>query len=552
MPALTTWVKPPQTIKGLDPLGVRVPCELTYSRLVPGITNVTDRARYYSFYPWLIWAIGQRYKTLGNDDFIETFRRADCLFTLIGAHHGESSEEDWRHGGGLVGRSVLLKALREIKSGKTLRLSTFAGLEDSPERYFKNKLGGLGQYYLPTLRDLGIIAVDSKAGLGCTPERGRPIAEAFDKGVPQNEFLDAVEGDRISLETLKSLEAFCPCNLMPNSPEHQMLVELFFNRHGIFHEERHWPRTATLGLMLDLVARPEHIARAGDVKLSLPGLFRACAYAGALPDGSAWTLPESLAPVRQGWGMYQRNELLSVAIQGIFCAALTELGALGELIENREAFRNLFIAAFADDALWHGGDESFAAAVNRTRKDLPNLTDRHDEGHELQLGQYLLQKSRNANNHKTRVKVVQLGVRIILALAARLEADHSHDEYFIGPEYVEWYPINLPRFRQYAQGVWQEMTVRDLSGWLATEWGLDVHLRVALRKLRNENLDTFRVRPVDEGLQIIGSDLPEYTNPRLRQVCQILFDLGAMDRSGESKRVLLTPLGHSLLEECRG
>ena len=57
----TAWVSPPQAIGGLDHLGTQAPCVLIYSQLLPGITNVTDRARYYSFYPWLIWSFDQRY-----------------------------------------------------------------------------------------------------------------------------------------------------------------------------------------------------------------------------------------------------------------------------------------------------------------------------------------------------------------------------------------------------------------------------------------------------------------------------------------------------------
>ncbi|CAN0583738.1 unnamed protein product, partial [Ectocarpus sp. 12 AP-2014] len=49
----TGWVKPPFQRGGLDHLGAQAPCIQIYGQLLPGITNVTDRARYYSFYPWL-------------------------------------------------------------------------------------------------------------------------------------------------------------------------------------------------------------------------------------------------------------------------------------------------------------------------------------------------------------------------------------------------------------------------------------------------------------------------------------------------------------------
>jgi hypothetical protein len=47
----TAWVSPPQAIGGLDHLGTQAPCVLIYSQLLPGITNVTDRAAVLLFLP---------------------------------------------------------------------------------------------------------------------------------------------------------------------------------------------------------------------------------------------------------------------------------------------------------------------------------------------------------------------------------------------------------------------------------------------------------------------------------------------------------------------
>lgn len=47
------WLKSSK-VNGLDQLGIQVISIALYSDLLPGITNVTDRVRYYSFYPWLL------------------------------------------------------------------------------------------------------------------------------------------------------------------------------------------------------------------------------------------------------------------------------------------------------------------------------------------------------------------------------------------------------------------------------------------------------------------------------------------------------------------
>jgi len=236
MSSLTTaWVKPPNQITGLDHLGVQAISVALYERLLPGITNVTDRAAYFSFYPWFLSSM-QGAGNIKRDDFLEYFRRADCLFTLIGARHGHGQEESI-HGARLVGRNVLLPALERMLDGKTVRLSTFATREESSDRYFKNPLGGLGQYYLGTLRDLRILRGDLREGVKFTDQCGRPLAEAFTLRAEKDRFWRAIKKDVIDVGTLDDLIDFCPCMLKENPVELDLLTNLFINVPGIFQSD---------------------------------------------------------------------------------------------------------------------------------------------------------------------------------------------------------------------------------------------------------------------------------------------------------------------------
>ena len=559
MDTVTAWVKPPEKITGRDHLGARVPCETLYARLIPGITNVTNRARYYSFYPWLIWAFGQHYKSLSDSKFVENLRRADCLLTLIGAWHGGLLEDDhpedsWRHGGELVGRLVLLNVLKGLDGSgeKACRLSSYTRLKDSSERYFKNKLGGLGQYYFGSLRELGVLEGDAKSFVKYTKERGGVLAEAFDKGVSIKKFFDAIEEDKVTVSTFKSLNAFCPCGLASNAGEQNALVNMFFNRPGDFFDEDGQARRQTLALLLDFVAQIEGFPDVGDQGVSNEGLFRACAYTGSLPGGKTWTAPNALEPIRRGWMIYQRNELLSVALQGIFWAALHGLMEQGGVVENRRAISDWFVSSFAEAILGNKCGETFAAAVERVRKRMPRLADWADESHEIHLAWRLVYDAQPNADTKVRESVVHLGIDILLALASRSTTEADPYEGFVSPAELTDYPINLFTFHERSRGTWREMRLADLLRWLVTEWGLDVHFRVALRKLRGESKDTFRIRPTDDGLEVIDAPPPEFSNPRLRQAYHILCDLGAMERDQENGLLSLTDLGRSLLEEYFG
>lgn len=67
---------------GLDPLGLQATSIRIYQSLVPNITNITNRLRYYSFFPWLV---GLYEKLHHSDDparFARFMRRGEALYAL--------------------------------------------------------------------------------------------------------------------------------------------------------------------------------------------------------------------------------------------------------------------------------------------------------------------------------------------------------------------------------------------------------------------------------------------------------------------------------------
>ena len=250
--AHVAWVAPPEPIRGLDHLGVQAPCIALYGQLLPGITNVTDRARYYTFHPWLIWSFEKRYKNYTLDEFRRVLRRAECLFTLIAIRHARKLEDtdDGRHGKALVDRNKLLR----IEEAYGFSLDDYATFE-GPHRYFKNKLGGLGQYYFGPLRDLCILD-HSPEGAGYPPgydrKRGCALAEAFASGVPGDAFFRVMESPSMTWAELDELSPFCPCGLRDNPTELELLLDLFLARSESFQRDGGLVRRASLGLMLDL------------------------------------------------------------------------------------------------------------------------------------------------------------------------------------------------------------------------------------------------------------------------------------------------------------
>jgi hypothetical protein len=542
VPAAETvaWVMPPEPIRGLDHLGVQAPCIALYGQLLPGITNVTDRARYYSFHPWVLWSFERRYTDHSVDEFRRVLRRAECLFALIAIRHARvvGDNDDGLHGRAMVGRDKLLR----IEEDSTFALEDYATLE-GPNRYFKNKLGGLGQYYFGPLRDLRVLDHYQGTGYpGYDDERGRKLAEAFASAVPEDAFFRVLEQPTARWEELDELAAFCPCGLPDNAAEHDLLLDLFLARTALFQGDGGTTRRASLGMMLDLASQA-----ARDPDYAFEGLLRGGAYTGTLVDGSTWLVAKPLERVLRGWGTYQRNELLSLAVQGLFAAVL-------RAIERDEAQSIRQASDAADIAVRllssRDGDLklSLDALIPRVRSELPALADWQHQDHELQRGWRL--QNLPLNDDTKLEEIAQESISILLALLARGIDEYPYGDFELDPEYFDPREVHLLSLRHASKTEWTALTVEGWVRWLAVQWGVARHLRVALRKLRGERRDTFRIRPLEGELRVVEAPAPVFTQPRVSRAQQILRDLGLVDYDAENVMVL-TARGRTELEACR-
>ncbi|RJQ54712.1 MAG: hypothetical protein C4530_16900 [Desulfobacteraceae bacterium] len=550
MDSITGWVKQPKPAGGLDHLGSQAPCINIYARLLPGITNVTDRARYYSFYPWILWAYDKEHSSIKWAEFVEVFRKADCLFTLIAARHANQTDQnDDNHGIAMIGRDTLVKAIRHLEVGQSMRLSTYATMENgNPNRYFKNKLGGLGQYYLGPFKDLSLMEGNSRTGVQCTRERAQPIAEAMDAGVDRKLFFETLSRDAITSETLDRLAAFCPCRLIEKSSEHSVLVDMFFDRHSLFGEEGEQRRRTLCLIMhlIDQICKKENEAIASFDHF----VFRAAVYTGYLPGGHPWKVPEALEGTRAAWAVYQRNEILSVAGQAVFWVALRMIQDAESSFRNTSDFVKYFMdSKIVSECIGKRGRLNFSDAVRDVKSRIPELKAWGNPNHELALARQIYENCTKQPLEKT----LSDALDSLILLAARDDVQERPYGPFIFPDgYFSYYPINLNSFRQYCAATWSGFSLEEFLAWMVCQWGIETHLRVALRKLRSSGLNTFKVHPSEKGLRVNEPPQPVFTAPRFRQGLRMLKDIGAVAAAEKNDEYRLTELGHRLLGETVG
>ena len=535
-------------------MGSQAPCINLYGRLLPGITNVTDRARYYSFYPWFFWAYEKEFQTINWNEVVDRFRKADCLFTLIAARHANQTDrDDENHGIAMIGRNTLVKALSELENGKPLFLSTYATREsDNPNRYFKNKLGGLGQYYIGTFKDLGLLDGNSKTGVQYTRQRAQEIAEAVDSSIERKLFFDVIKNDEVSTDALDALISFCPCQLLQNPAEHSSLVDLFFDRKNIYDSDG-LQRRHTLCLLLHLINERDSADAEKEPVLD-HFVFRGAVYSGCLENDIFWNLPKKLESTRFAWAIYQKNEMLSIACQAIFWVVLRMIQESEMIYPTSDTFIEDFVKSKqVSKALGKKINISFYDAVEATKSKIPDLRAWENAGHECFLARQAIEICSNQKSDLIYDEILKIALDTLIILAARENLSSNPYGSFEFPEnYFSIYPINLYSFKYNITNFWRTLSLQELLGWLAHKWGIETHLKVALRKLRRDKLNTFKIRPTEEGLKVTEVPEPGYTAPRFSQGLRILRDIRAIETGSQKNSFKLTDLGKRLMGEAIG
>jgi hypothetical protein len=440
----------------------------------------------------------------------------------------------------------LVPALERLENGDTLKLSNFTP-QDAEYRYFKNQMGGLGQYYAGTLSDLKLMDTSAKPWIKYTKEFGASLAEHVNTTVPADRFWKVVESDALTLKNLDALDAYCACQLKDSPDECQNLTDIFFDRNNLFDLEG-MQRKRSLGLILNL---SNSLVEGIDLSESV---FRACTYSGALPGRQPWLVPESLRTTLACWAVYQRNDLLSIACQTVLALALRELApqiaankiSYGSVESFAYSFSNSPAVALVAKKL---KANFFGKFLDRLAGTAPSIDDLENEKHEIQVARQMMLSWTHCDDTQT---LIEYSVTVLASLACRDDPSQlPYSGIAISPDALTDYPINLVSFRARVE-TWRTMNFAAFIEDLVT-WCLNTHLRVALRKLRQTGRSTFHLRPSERGLEVVGEfPPPANTTPRFRQAVQILRDIGALtrDESNPNRQTILTDIGKKLMEEA--
>ena len=534
------WLKSIQ-IGGLDQLGVQMISITLYGELLPGLTNVTDRVRYYSFYPWVLHRYAKDVRSTSRKTWQEHLRRADFLLALVACVHHADGEEGGESVVGSIQATKTLAKMRERPRQKfTLSKWTAVDRVKTPGSYFANRQGGFGQYYKGVIRDLGLVEFQDKSpGVFLTRERGRSLAETCDGQPGRDEFWELVKADAVSYNELKTLGQYvCPCRLSSFAAERDSLLRVLFEARSEsdLNTRR---RTDSLRLLLSFL-------RLAKEKGTPWSGFQLVAYYGHERNKKQISTPEGLETAAAKWQVYETGEYIHRSLEEAFRALLQKMKDRPVPVGTfaADAARRALAASSKDIGL--GRDRTpwakrpVDSLLDEAKSSQLAPSDWEDDpwSEENLIGRAIEQSDPN--------RALALSLACIISTIVRGASPENPFELYeaANVEFLSRYPLHIASVRNHLMSA-QDAPASDVFASLMAEKILLRHLRVAMRKLRYELQSTFKF-VIEDGHYVWVEDFePTYTNPRLRQGFLFLRDLGLC--SGGSGGWSPTELGMAVL-----
>jgi hypothetical protein len=484
--------------RGLDPLGIQNAGVALYQSLVPGISNVTLRVRYYGYYCWVSMMYATDGATNDRKAWNNRVRRAEAAYALIAAKSGTGNGvggTDWAGA-----RLALNEAVID-----------FSGATDGGEakQYLIQSVFN-GAYYTQMLEmglfvegELGIQRAHNIAGIS--------LAEAFRASIgPEIETLlhEVIKAGSVTPEELDLLAPAGPSAIPAENEERKAYEDLLFARSEFLDSEKDHSRALSMRLILDTAAAIKARPDPDDVRWHL---FAASHHSDSALDAQ-----------RLLWEAYQCQDIFQVASAALLEWSAELMGDTGlsipELID--ETARRL--TAVAGDVI----ARTWGETVANTDPAKYAFTSAWDE----------IVGRRGSVEEKA-----LLAVKTMAAVAARLSARPNLNEAVRSSLQVRGNARSIVTELDWLQSRASLSMVELIPAYIA-ERVVRRHSWVAMQKLRRQRDYTFLFELKDGRFIRRRGYAPAQTTPRLGPAIQFLVDLGLIGPAG------LTTAGAAILK----
>lgn len=536
------WIKPINEIAGRDHLGIQAISINLYGQLLPGITNLTQRIRYYSIYPWLLHHYAKRIGIKNREKWIRFLRKAEFLYALSCLSENQSEF-------GVIGYRKATRLLSEIEDeNKTFKFSDYADYESPVSiRYFQNKSGGYGQYYFVAIESLDILRFPEDEKMENLTPLGSSLANALDEIIPSriaDQFFSSVEQGKVKKADLTKFGELLGLSRMnPQSQETEFLKKRLFEGDKFLDHEN----TARRESLLLLLSIADQMTGKGTLDVQN---VRDILYSRYLPHGKPLRI-DSLHGMAERWRCYLIGEYVHLALEVLFSALLDLLADWGkEPPTVNDLIKEGITRTLRTDGLkglWRKGELRKKTWSELSGKILNNLSSDEDWADENKLTPRSLSiKMLDESVEGQSGKVMALALGLIAFMMGRHHKEKSLKDMYgasgiMGKYFPEFNPLIIFRtlYRM------SDATSDKVLYMILKKYIVEKHIKVALTKLRYQNKGTFKFILEDGRLHWIDSIEPTYTNPRLASALQCLQDLKLV----QLDPCEITPSGKLILQD---
>ena len=225
------WGKSSDLKPGLNQLGIRNVSEYMFTTLLPGLNNVSQRIRYYSFYCWILTEFYKGKEKASEKEFQVFLRRCELLMAMICSWRDDTT--------GIPGINYAI-SLRDFETSPySLQKGIYK--EDGTTRgsYWANPGGIFRQYYSASLEEIAIIGLNANGNFyNATNDEGivngRILGDAFASSLlpkTRSKFLEIVKSGKVSKEQLKALAPLFNMKAPIKAPkETGLLIEMLLQK----------------------------------------------------------------------------------------------------------------------------------------------------------------------------------------------------------------------------------------------------------------------------------------------------------------------------------
>ena len=517
------WAKSGNFVRGRDPLGVQNSSISVYATLLPGMTNLTLRLRYYGMYLWLLdeyhnLPIDSPFKQSPKEQY-KFIRRAELItaFLMVNNHPNELS---------VIGNDFANRNIEEAKEKGFYDIALGADQNSDTEKgsvYWDYGSGALGQYYAGSLFALNL--ADSKNGyFERTEEFGKILAESYRKSLSKGAeelFLKRINEGELYLDDLELLDEIALNKEYKDTPEGAFYFKMLLSDDGLKSKTASQKITSqrkeSLQLFLNLI-------NDGDENLNIYELPLS-SYSACLKKNK-----DEVSEASFGWYYYYLNELAHHSLEAVFWGMLCEMDKRNYSIEQ---FLSEITKKVYENSSGFLGDHAESLVSDL----IPALS-----GENFETLDYIKKIETSVKGNESLDGVVN-GIFTLLCLY-RDNADKLHDvrDYAIDHFLDSKYGNALQIFQTYietSQDLRFEDFVRKFIHTLLNE-----HIAVAYNKMGNGEKNLLKFVVEDNYLVHIETMSPNFTNPRLRTLLNFTRDLGLVSVENE-----LTESGKELLNE---